>query len=275
MQGKSKFHMAAATAAALLLFVANSAWARLEPAYPKQQNPNCAVPLTDESKFMVSMGDLKITYDQHIYWQDKEVILYQNHSRVANREHKHSVYLFRVLLSLVDAPNVIHKIEDLYEEAWVDKNSDDHEIEMDVPQAVMWIRRSFQLVDERFDRIKRIRSAGFMWEAGDLQPDYVSGEFEAITATRRIFWKKKEIKMTRGQFEMTMLLIKNEDRPQNFDTLYQAYRGTPLLPQNRDKMLNILRTEKTNIVHLFKGVDGTFDSLQSVYGQGMIWRSHH
>src|SRR4051812_43667481 len=68
----------------------------------------CALPLTmpDQPKeMMVSMGDLQITYDQHIFWKGQEVILYQNHSQTFHRQHKNSDYLFRVLLALVDSPN--------------------------------------------------------------------------------------------------------------------------------------------------------------------------
>lgn len=251
----------------LLLFFSFPGWAKDAPV--PEVMLDCETQLEVPPNTMVMLGNLRVTFDQHIYWKDKEVfLLYGDHPHLAL---KNSAYMFRVLMALVDAPNTPQSLYDLYEDAWVDKDLD-HAVEKSVQQAVLWIRRSFQLVDPSFDQLKTIRRDGYFWSAGELRPDLQTAELTVVSAVRKVIWKGQEVKLTKAQFGMFWMMMQHQGEGVIFERLFRAYSNSELMQKDRSEIIRILAVEAGNIRKAFKAVDPTFNRVESVRGAGYGWR---
>lgn len=231
----------------------------------------CESKLGPVADTMVSLGDLRITFDQHVFWKGQEVFLLNG--QYVQLEPKHNDYFYRVLLALIDHPNEPQSFDELYDDAWVDKSSDHDGVEQSVRHAVIWIRRAFHMVDPDFDQIRTIRHDGYYWQAGESHPDLQTPDLTVISALRKVFWKGQEVKLTKSQFGMFWLMLQLQDDRVSYDKLFRAYSGSVLLLKSQTEMVRILAVGVDNIRKAFKAVDPGFNRIESVRKIGYGWRS--
>jgi len=253
-----------------LLFFAFPGWAR--DAAPNDVMEVCQSKLNVPPNTMVTLGHLRITFDQHVYWKGEEVILF-NASKI-RLEPKHNPYYYRVLMALVDQLNTPQSFDELYDDAWVDKSSDHDGVEKSVRMAVYWIRQSFQRVDPEFDQITTFRGGGYFWATdAEVAPDFQTDEITVTSALRKVVWKGQEVRFTRAQFGVVWLMLQNPDQTLNYEKLFRAYTGSILLLKKRPEMIRSLATEVGNIRKIFKAVDPEFSRIETARGEGYGWQS--
>ncbi len=233
---------------------------------------DCAAELYSQEDAMVQLGDLRITWDQKIFWKNREVSLVQNHQQKTRYQNKKSAHLLRVLFTLVDQPNNTLSIREIYQDAWGNEDPFDEHAGKSVPQAILGLRRSFQLVDHNFDQIKTLRGSGYSWETGPTAPNFVADGLTISTHLRKLSWKKKDIELNAGQFKLVWTLIQNFDQTVPFEDLYKAYTRYPLFKKSREEMLHILHVNIDQIRKLFKLVDPKFARIQNIPGVGFVWK---
>lgn len=253
-----------------LLFFAFPGWAKDAP--PVDVIDICQSKLIVPPNTMVMLGRLRVSFDQHVYWKGEEVIL-RNAGNVS-LEPEHNPYYFRVLMALVDQPNSPISFDELYEDAWVDKSSDHDGVEKSVRQALLWIRRAFEMVDPEFDQIKTMRNDGYFWAADEqLVPDFQTNEIAVTSSLRKVVWRGHEIRFTKAQFGVLWLMLQNPGQTLTYEKLFRAYSGSILLLKKRPEIIRSLATEIGNIRKIFKSVDPDFNRIESARAEGYGWQS--